>query len=1049
MKRFLSILLACTMLLSMVTISHAADETEVVTVEYWNADSTKITIDLSKEVDEAVLKAATTVTQNGTPVEFTVSKKSKITDGTATDTASSDAKIELAAMIPTTETTYEIAPANGLNFTDLYSITVGSAVTGSDAWNKNFKVKKLWKEDFNSYTITDGSNKGTDTNMPWYGEAINSLGLEDNGSGDKAMFIVSGGKMRIRPSYASDKANNTTAFADTGIAASTYWASGSEARKQSEYNIELDLRMTTSHSTPKYAAPGFGIAMLNCGHDQVIYGSSAGIAAGFQVVYNSKYSAIAGNWGHGNYTYNTIASYSSNYNNTATTGAYYWYNFFAKGYDYADSSSNWLLTPFKRNTTLDDGDWTNDTVQKVNLSVKNSNLKYSIDDSYINYDFNAYAGNTNQNFGVIALFGNNASSGNTYYVDNIIATKAVEVTVVTLTASDFTASKANIKFNLNKDIPAENLKDAVTLKKDGAIVSDFTLEQIEDTQYTYEIVPAGGVALGAAYTVDIAAGYYADAEGGINQLAAVSQDVKIVPVSVSEPTYINANSTKITIDLPENVDADALADAISLIHVSSGESVDFTVEKRVKTVNTNTTTTPTNTNMYVVTPMELTTETTYDIIPTGGVELDEVYYLAILTSTGMWSKAFKVEKLWIENFDNYTITDEETCEAAFPWKLARGSSDSGVFGLKDIGSGNKVMYLQHQSSTNYAVMPAYLADDANSSVNFADTGVPASEYWAKNSEAIKKTEYNVELDLRFWSNLSDAIYGHGFNILMRYPYAPNDQTLYGNNGIIAGVNGGKKNGSNYTHMMLAATYGYGDYTYGSVASAQVNGLTSTAPNYWHQDFYGAPYVESAQKSDVTWATSLFTKSNLTDGNWTNDTVHKVAMSVKDSNLKFSFDNGFENYDFTPFSSTATNHNGLVTFNGGGNGSQPNRYVIDNIVVTQFNEITDKVTYGDLIVTIDGNQIPDLIGAETISASINVMNLDDVLPCKVVLAVYDSSNKSLKNAVVSDILEIGKGITPFVFNNVALNGGDIIEVFFWDGFEKLTPYRAPASFPAEE
>jgi len=47
------------------------------------------------------------------------------------------------------------------------------------------------------------------------------------------------------------------------------------------------------------------------------------------------------------------------------------------------------------------------------------------------------------------------------------------------------------------------------------------------------------------------------------------------------------------------------------------------------------------------------------------------------------------------------------------------------------------------------------------------------------------------------------------------------------------------------------------------------------------------------------------------------------------------------------------------------------------------------------------------------------------------------------------IEIGKGITPFVFNNVALNGGDIIEVFFWDGFEKLTPYRAPASFPAEE
>ncbi len=952
MKRFLSILLACTMLLSMVTISHAADETEVVTVEYWNADSTKITIDLSKEVDADALKNAITLKEGGKAIDFTVTKREKTVDSTIP--SSVDGKFNISGMILTTETTYEIAPANGLNFTDLYTIAVGSAITGSDVWTKNFKVKKLWSEDFNNYT----------SSFPWKieggGNNVN-LTLENDGNGDNALaWSHSGGIYRVTIDSASE-----VNFADTEVPASTYWANNSQARKETEYNLEMDMRFNTAFTDAKYGF-GFKIAMHNGKHDQMLYNGS-GITAG--VIGNSAgFDMLAGTWGYAEYTYNASVSYSANAANTSKSN---WYENFVKGATY-DTSLSWANSLISK-SSLSDGNWANDTFHDVSISVKDNNLKFSIDEGFENYDFGAHQGNSTNWNGLVAFYGNgNYGGANTYFVDNIIATKAVEVVVGTLDSpTNFVAGSEGIQFKLAKDMDAVSLKNGISILADGSPVNDFTLTKGEDN--TYVIVPDGGIDADATYTVTLAAGLYNETAGGVSTLAVpFSTEVGIEKIPFNAPTYWNADTTKITLDIDAPIDAAVLKDGITL-YKGTEEVEDFTV-----TALTNAGTLE-GVYTYTIAPADGIKEgTIYTVALRAGTYNSDGFFYSLATS---YSKSFKVDVLVRDTMDYKN--DTETY-GAIPWNegcLSGDAMDADI-SIEAVNGNNALKVVTNGAKAWIAPYEGY--QDA-AYQEFANTGMMGWAYsYSKNHPASKEENYSLEAKVKVAAegNYSLQFYQ---NSARHTEYQVWMNSLRAQNSKIGGRlrNGGT---GDYASWSGNATPGLNSDTYKNVT------VVSKGTDY--KFFAGDAYLH--QTSDI----------EMVD----------VGIPV------IYLDNG----------ANATN-----------------TWYFDDVIISKATEVTSGLVYGDLIVTIDGNQIPDLIGAETISASINVMNLDDVLPCKVVLAVYDSSNKSLKNAVVSDILEIGKGITPFVFNNVALNGGDIIEVFFWDGFEKLTPYRAPASFPAEE
>jgi len=375
MKRICSLLLVLTMVLSMVTFVYAE---ETVEINYWNADSTKISIDLSKEIATEDLEAALTLTADGEPLVFTVEKREKTVNTTIDDYV--DGKYDVKGLDVTTDTTYEIKPEGGLGFESVYTITVGSAVTGTSDWSKTFRVKKLWIEDFNKYEIAGGASKGTSTSAPWKLEsgATPEFGLEDDGNGDKALYWShKGATYRVRPAYAVEDTNSDVEFADTGLAASTYWADGSDARKETEYNIELDMRFGTTFSDANRGF-GFKIAMQNLKHNQVLYAGS-GIAAGY-VGTTTGFGMVAGTWGHGVYKYNAEASFSTNYKNGLKSN---WYEYFKNGASHS-TEPTWDNTYMKK-SKLDDLDWTNDTVHKVSMSVKDENIKFGLDDAFIIY----------------------------------------------------------------------------------------------------------------------------------------------------------------------------------------------------------------------------------------------------------------------------------------------------------------------------------------------------------------------------------------------------------------------------------------------------------------------------------------------------------------------------------------------------------------------------------------------------------------------------------------------------------------------------------------
>ena len=138
LKKAMSIVLSTVMILGTCLCTVSAEE--LISVTYWNADSTKIMIDLSEEVAEADLKDAITLTADGTAVtDFDVVKKPASKETTHGMTANTDYS-------------YVIKPEGGVEFDDVYNLNIA----GTDC-NKFFSVEELWKDDFQTYEGDTGA----------------------------------------------------------------------------------------------------------------------------------------------------------------------------------------------------------------------------------------------------------------------------------------------------------------------------------------------------------------------------------------------------------------------------------------------------------------------------------------------------------------------------------------------------------------------------------------------------------------------------------------------------------------------------------------------------------------------------------------------------------------------------------------------------------------------------------------------------------------------------------------------------------------------------
>ena len=494
------------------------------------------------------------------------------------------------------------------------------------------------------------------------------------------------------------------------------------------------------------------------------------------------------------------------------------------------------------------------------------------------------------------------------------------------------------------------------------------------------------------HTLDLSAGY-----GAVVFVSRISGTYYIDDVIATkmrelelddlEVTYWNADSTKIMIDLSAEVDATALANAVTL--KEDGTPVSFTVAAKPAT--------PTATG-----GMTASADYSYVIIPQDGITFDAVYELNIAAGLlsknklsilpEAYSKKIVVEKLWKETFENYTDS--------LPWKCTESSDRNPVLDTKN---GNKVMKVTPTSRVT-------IVPDNNSSVNFADTGVATKTYWASGSEAIGVEDYNVEVN--FTSDLtSTGNTQKSLRISMQKSINNADQSY------VYGIAGGayyyiKPDNSGEKKQMYAQI---GNGTKGDDGTTNV-------------------YQGAATTSNLVNALGPVTVSEKPF----DSDVSNLAMSVKEQNVKIFAGDAFVNYDFT----YTIDNNGVVGLVNYGS----NTFYVDDIVVTKAKEAPASLTFGELSVANGaGEAIESLAGVDAVDVSVAFNRIGASLPCKVVLAVYGANN-TLKNYAFSTVTSFD-GADTIEFNDVATNGGTSIKVFFWDSLATLMPYRATAQWPS--
>ncbi len=523
MKRFLSVLLAAVMLLSMVTVSYAD---EPITVEYWNANTSTIVLELSDSVSTAELEYAITLTGpdgviSGANYEVNAHTTPAGAHSTTQIAASDHGNYAIRALTPNSYT-YTIELTEGaFEFDEEYRLDIAASLLGG-AYGLKFTVNKIAVENFATEAWTKDSS-GT------------SVTVADN-----ALTVVD--------AYA--RLNHSTSisalFADTGVKPSS-WRNNANNPAADQINLEVKVNVA---DTSAAHAVGFGIAnhinTFSLG-DNALTGW-AGISFGANANGERRTAAFLakGRESDPNADYGDLAA-STTYFGAAT-------NVNASNMIY--DTPDYAITEAAKTSPFTQG-------QSTKLSMfydkaeaeETGKIIFGADGEFYNYDQDM-SGITTIRANPYLLVENTTAT----FTDLIMSyATGSEIVAFEFDGPTFwNAASDTITLDFDNPFVASELQDGLVLiDEDGDEVEGLTVKKLTDItrtdyitgKHTYQVTVPGGFTDDAVYTLLLSAGTYNDTNGGtgvlVNDYAVTfSVDIILVEDFYNDGAYaLNASSS--------------------------------------------------------------------------------------------------------------------------------------------------------------------------------------------------------------------------------------------------------------------------------------------------------------------------------------------------------------------------------------------------------------------------------------------------------------------------------------------------------------------------
>ena len=206
---------------------------------------------------------------------------------------------------------------------------------------------------------------------------------------------------------------------------------------------------------------------------------------------------------------------------------------------------------------------------------------------------------------------------------------------------------------------------------------------------------------------------------------------------------------------------------------------------------------------------------------------------------------------------------------------------------------------------------------------------------------------------------------------------------------------------------------------------------------------GTKYI-SAHKTDSD-AFPALSENDLASSSYV-----RVAMSIKGKDHKWNIGDALIHEITTGETAQA---NAIPVFDLDTSSIKGNTYCIDNLILSKATEveIVATTTVEDITVKVGEDELETLEGVTgLVDVVVTLSRTVSEAPLKTVLAVYGVANngaETMTNVYENETatsLTVGENV--ITFEDVDLNGGNTINVFFWDDFANLFPYTAPVVFP---
>ncbi len=1012
MKKVLSLILALAMMLSMVTFAHAdepAAEATDITITYWNANTTTVVLELSRKVESAqVLKDAMTLS-GFTADDFTVKEQTSpagqyegniVNTNTTTKNGVTTTKKYSFRKLTPNNTTYTVQLVEGKSFAfgTAYTLTVAESLFGSTTV-LTFTVNKIAVD-----TLA--------TQGPWHASTASKLTFDEG--------VLALDKNRAKLNHQS-----TEVFGDTRFPITQWENNATNNPARDRINMEVDVKVANT-SVDHHVSIGFANRSNTWAIQSNSYSGFAGLGFGGNSAGVGTFSVFVAKTGEDpNAEYGDIDT-------TLPSGEYYAaqshgnvfgnmaYNGPDRAWPVTGTTSPFATDAYKHMAYFYD----------AASATEDGRVTLGVEDKFYNYVHDMPVTNLRANPHFVT------SGSKAYFKDLIISYPEGEIEIVEVEAYDllppinFEINTKRISFTLNKNIPEAVLKSGLSLTADGEAVAEFTLTQTSATDevYTYSVSFDGDFDPQSKYVLTLAAGSYTDAYGSTGTLASDYVSAELAPpVSTFErPLYWNADTTRVVFDLPANIPAAQLADAVNF-YVGPDKAENYTFEQLTNLSDSK----ASGIYTYAITPaggLEGGDKNIYTLSIDEGTYVDTEHNLHKLTQNYLVS--FKLDKIVIEDFDyadakaemekveyTFNTSGDKAKKLNLPWNI--GSYVDYPYAILDAlkdNEGNGYMTVQTYGrawiGTDGGNVYEAVKDEETGDVleqklvgktlPFANTGNQAYTLYRQ------KKNNNLDEYARYW-----YLQGHNTEFKVKVD-SPNDKYKFE---VRQAEEPYTAHGTDYNQLIISK----------SGSTIKVQGALCDE---------GTSVVSTGS---VTVASADIESSSYIS----------LAMCAKGGDAKYFVNGAFLHAnsgtpEMTRYGSTMLNLDQGIE--GGGN-----TYYFDQMIISKVIEVDDALVFGKPVVKYNGEKITSFENVTgPVDVAVSVLRLDAksaaALPVQAVLAVYNTLTNEMTNYGLCDVKAILNGVTELEFKDIALNDGNSITVFLWDSFYNLIPYTLPCDFP---